>query len=97
VGGQGGIEIKCPLRPQMISALLRKACPTEYLVQAQGGLWVTGRKWWDVIVYTEDYGIPNRIWRVTRSDVIFAGFAKHIPAFCDDIDTLAASIERLKT
>jgi putative phage-type endonuclease len=96
VGDDGGIEIKCPQRPAMIDALRREHSPTAYSVQVQGCMWVTGRSWWDVIVYTDDYGIPNRIWRVTANEAMHAAFAEHIPAFCDEVEAEAAKIEGLK-
>ena len=96
VGDDGGIEIKCPGRPQMIACLRRDHAPADYFVQVQGCLWVTGRRWWDVIVYTEDYGIPNRIWRVAAHDQMHAAFAEHIPAFCDEVEAETKKVEGLR-
>jgi hypothetical protein len=44
--------------------------PPEHIEQIQGGLWVTGRKWWDFISYHPDFPEDLRIYiqRVERDE-----------------------------
>jgi hypothetical protein len=52
VGEEGGLEIKCPIISTHVEYLLNEnALISEYFQQVQGSLFVTGRKWWDLISY----------------------------------------------
>jgi hypothetical protein len=50
VGGDGGLEIKCPKASTLIS-YYRSGCPAEYRPQIQGCMMVTDRAWWDFMGY----------------------------------------------
>lgn len=53
VGEDGGLEIKCPFAKTHIGYVLDPASlVADYRHQIQGGLFVTGRKWWDVMSYS---------------------------------------------
>lgn len=58
VGEYGSLEIKCPERPEIhVGYLLNPdSLKDEHWVQVQGQLYVTGRKWTDLISYF--MGIP---------------------------------------
>lgn len=56
VGDDGLIEIKAPRRNTHLRSLLTDEVPTEYLLQVQTGLSVTGRAWCDFISYAP--GLP---------------------------------------
>ena len=92
VADDGGLEIKCPLRTTMVKHLLADEKPKDYAVQIQGGLWVTQRKWWDLVLYTDDRGLPNKVIRYEPDAAMHDAFEEHIRAFCDDI---AAAVEKL--
>ena len=51
VGNKGLLEIKCPIMETHVKYLDNGKLPTEYFVQVQGQLYVTGRKWVDFISY----------------------------------------------
>lgn len=53
VDDDGMIEIKCPAAPAKIGAIWSspESAAAEYIDQIQGGLWITGRKWCDFIMY----------------------------------------------
>lgn len=51
VGEDGLIEIKCVIPSTHIETILKGKMPTTYRPQAQGQLYVTGRKWVDFISY----------------------------------------------
>jgi hypothetical protein len=53
VGEEGSLEIKSPFKPEIHVAYMvdNDALVQEYFVQTQGQLFVTGRKWTDLISY----------------------------------------------
>lgn len=74
VGDDGGGECKCPQDQDVHLATLQNGLPSEHIEQIQGGLWVTGRKWWDFVSYHEDFPEHRRLYvqRVHRDDVYIA-------------------------
>jgi hypothetical protein len=55
IGTQGGIEVKCPKADQHTLNLLEDECPSQYIDQIQGCMFVTGRKWWDFVSYNPNF------------------------------------------
>lgn len=53
VGEQGGVEIKCPMATDKLGSiwLHPETAEEEYVDQIDGGLWLTGWHWIDLIVY----------------------------------------------
>lgn len=51
IGLDGGGEIKCPKDQEVHLATLQCGLPSEHIEQIQGGLWVTGRAWWDFVSF----------------------------------------------
>lgn len=53
IGDDGMIEIKCPGTPDVVGNVWEdpKTAEREYIDQINGGLWITGRKWCDLVVY----------------------------------------------
>lgn len=71
VDDDGMIEIKAPNSSRKIFDLWTTRDFSEYIHQVQGGLWITGRKWCDLCVYTpylESINKVQRIHRFTRDD-----------------------------
>jgi hypothetical protein len=70
VGADGGGEIKSPESSEVHLQTLLTGLPPEHIEQIQGGLWVTGRKWWDFISYHPDFPEELRIYiqRVERDE-----------------------------
>ncbi len=62
VGDDGLIECKSRLGKYQIETIVADECPTEYMLQVQTGLLITGRKWCDFISYSA--GLPMFIKRV---------------------------------
>lgn len=50
VGDDGGVEIKCKKLTTHIGYLLGED-EHHHRCQCQGYLWITGRKWWDLVFY----------------------------------------------
>lgn len=70
IGEDGGLEIKCPAPNTHIGYLRDNKCPSKYLAQVQGSMWVTGRDYWDFLSYHPDY--PELLVRVDRDDVFIS-------------------------
>jgi putative phage-type endonuclease len=95
-GGVGGLEIKCPMRPNMIRDLIANACPNDYVPQVQFQMWVCGLEWIDFMSWTPDQTIPNMVVRCFPNEKLHAAYEIHVPAFCDELDELTAKLkERL--
>ncbi len=66
VGEDGGLELKCPEGKQYVKYLLEEGVPWQYRPQVHGSLIVTGRAWWDFMVYVP--GVPPIVRRVVPDD-----------------------------
>jgi putative phage-type endonuclease len=78
IGPDGLIEIKCPAsQAKHLSALRGGSHAKEYAWQVQGQLWVTGRKWCDVVSYDPRYpeGLQLAITRVMRDEIAIRNLA----------------------
>lgn len=67
----GLIEIKAPIDSMKIMEMLRTGDTSEYDHQIQGGLWLTGRKWLDFIMYVPDLAAVGKdlyVKRIYRDD-----------------------------
>lgn len=51
IGSDGGSEYKCFIAPDSLRPIVIDGQVDDYLPQCQGGLWLTGRKWWHFCVY----------------------------------------------
>ena len=81
VGADGLVEIKCPSIQVHIGHLLDGAAEDDHRCQAQGQLWVTGRAWLDLVVYSPV--LPSLIVRVERDEEFIAKLAQAVGQFCD--------------
>lgn len=90
VGEDGGLEIKCPNTATHIKTLLSKRVPSQYIPQIQGGMWVTGRKWWDFVSYDPRLNDKNAYIciRVQRDDEYIARLEKEAKQFLLEVDQL---------
>lgn len=71
LGSEGLIEIKCPVDSLKIMAIWKTGDLTEYMDQMQGGMWITGAKWCDFIMYVPDLANVGKdlyVQRVHRND-----------------------------
>lgn len=67
----GAIEIKCLLDVEKIMSIYETGDTSDYDHQMQGGMWITGRKWCDFIMYVPqlaNVGADLYIKRVMRDD-----------------------------
>ena len=90
-GDEGLIEIKCPAAPQKIGAIWSnpEEADVEYIDQIQGGMWVTGRQWCDLVVYCpwlESVGKDLFIKRIKRDEAYIESLAADLAGFSRLVD-----------
>jgi len=86
---EGLIEIKCPIDSQKILAIWSTGDLSEYMDQMQGGMWITGAKWCDFIMYVPDLeAVGNDLYvkRVMRDDAYIDSMAGKLLAFRTRVD-----------
>lgn len=88
---EGGLEIKCLEGPAFLAWLDTDKSvfdiPKPYYAQIQWALWITGRQWWDYVVFNPDYE-PND-YTQTRVLPEFAAF--------DAFELRAAAVDKKMT
>ena len=92
---EGLIEIKCPVDSQKILAIWRDGDLTEYMHQMQGGMWVTGAKWCDFIMYVPDLSAVGKdlyIQRVLRDDKFIETLELDLLAFHRRVKAVEATL-----
>jgi hypothetical protein len=89
VGEDGGLELKCPSAAVHVGYLL-EGLGAKYRLQVQGALWITGRKWWDLLSYNPD--LPPALVRVYPEPDVFEALNEHLPGFLERLD---AATEKL--
>ena len=82
-----GVEIKCPLHKEMIAVLRSEYLPAKYYLQPQFSMWVCGLPRWDVVFYTPEDEIPNRVFVLKADADLQITFAKELPALCAEIES----------
>ncbi|MDO9664758.1 YqaJ viral recombinase family protein [Glaesserella parasuis] len=83
-----GLEIKCPQMKTHIKYIIEGVVPSEYIIQVQVALWVTGYDSWDFVSYCPEYQKQTLfIHTAERDPVLMKAFDKYIPQF---IETLKA-------
>ncbi len=90
VGDDGGLEIKCPSAANHLRNLLEGM--DGYFCQVQGALWLTGRKWWDLMSYNPE--LPPVVKRHERDEEFIAAMEEEVDNFITRLllkrDTLMA-------
>jgi exodeoxyribonuclease (lambda-induced) len=84
VEDDGLIEIKSPIDSMKILAMWQSGDVSEYMHQMQGGMWITGRKWCDFIMYVPDLHAVGKdlfIKRIYRDEEFIDGMAEQLAKF----------------
>jgi hypothetical protein len=84
VDDDGLIEIKAPIDSTKILAMWQSGDVSEYIHQMQGGMWITGRKWCDFIMYVPDLvnvGKDLYVKRIYRDDAFIDAMATGLAKF----------------
>lgn len=74
IDDDGGCEFKCPINPQKHLITFLDGVDEEHMPQTQGGMWITGRQWWDFGSYNPDIPAPHDLYvqRIARDDEFIA-------------------------
>lgn len=94
VDADGLIEIKAPIDSVKIAHIWQTGDVAEYLHQMQGGMWITGRKWCDFIMYVPDLAAVGKdlyVKRIERDDQYIDAMVGRLVEF----DALVATNESL--
>jgi len=91
IGEGGGVEIKAPLIHTHVSYLINGKLLEDYYQQAQGSLFVTGRKWWDVMSYYP--GLKPVIIRVTPDKAFHKALQVELELFTQELSDIVKKIE----
>jgi exodeoxyribonuclease (lambda-induced) len=94
VDDDGLIEIKSPIDSSKILAMWQTGDTSEYDHQMQGGMWITGRKYCDFIMYVPDLAAVGKdlfVKRIFRDDVFIDDMVGQLAMF----DNMVQAYERL--
>lgn len=93
VGEDGILEVKCPATTTHLMTFV-KGVPSQYLLQIEGELRATGRKWCDFVSYDPRCkGAELYIERVYPSDERFATIQEAVTKFYTIKDTILTKIK----
>lgn len=97
IGDDGGLEIKCPERSAHLRYLQQDAEPPEYTWQIQGGMWITGREWWDFASWNPDFpeNLQLIVRRIKRNDEQIKRLAAAVEAFLLEVDAEVERVSRI--
>jgi len=96
VDDDGGGEVKCPMSITVHATTLREGLPEEHIEQIQGGLWVTGRLWWDFISYNPLFpeGLRLYVQRVKRDNAAIARIKRDCLSAWDEVNAVCDQLMR---
>ena len=96
VGTDGGGEIKSPESSEVHLETLLTGLPPEHIEQIQGGLWVTGRQWWDFVSFHPDFPPHLRLYvqRVPRDDEYIERLAAACIQMEADVQAILSEIQQ---
>lgn len=82
-----GLEIKCPDLKTHIRYIIESGVPSEYIIQVQSALWVTGYDTWDFVSYCPAYQKQSvYIYTAERDPALMKAFDKHVPDFIKSLN-----------
>lgn len=95
VDDDGLIEIKAPIDSSKIITMWRTGDVSEYIHQMQGGMWITGRKWCDFIMYVPDLANAGKdmyVQRVMRDDIFIDIMVQKLAKFDATVEEYVAML-----
>lgn len=88
---RNGLELKNVLQKTQVKRLDKGVVPTEYVLQIQFSLFVTGLDRWDFCSYCPD--MPPFIIQVGRDEKLIKLIETEVNSFCDEIDATYKKIK----
>lgn len=88
IDDEGGLEIKCPERSAHLRYLQQDMEPPEYTWQIHGGMWITGRAWWDFVSFNPDFPehLQLVVRRIKRNEDAIKKLADEVTRFLSEVD-----------
>lgn len=86
INDDGGAEYKCFVAPEKLRAILLTGDTSDVIDQCDGGMWITGRLWWDFCLYCPALKPIERaltIHRIERNDDRIESLEKDLMAFAE--------------
>ena len=99
VGADGAIEIKCPLSPLVVQTMWFTGDMSEYEHQIQMGMWLTGRKWIDFVMFDPRLQIVGKalyLRRILRDDDFIERTERRLLEFRVLVDENEAGLRTLR-
>lgn len=97
VDADGMIEIKCPNSARKIVEIWEGGDLSEYIHQMQGGMWITGRKWCDFIMYAPQLAPVGKqlyVDRIERDDDFIEQMEIELMQFKAQVDQHVENLKR---
>ncbi|MCT9125371.1 lambda exonuclease family protein [Cupriavidus gilardii] len=94
IDDDGGAEYKCFIAPDKLRSILLSGDTTDVIDQCDGGMWITGRTYWDFCLYCpalEPIGRALTVHRIQRDDNRIEALEKDLMQFA----ALVADFERV--
>lgn len=95
IGEDGGLEIKCLVSPERIRNAILNYDISEWIDQVQGGMWITGRKWWDFVIYCpalSGVGRELTIWHIERDEAFISQLEADLGAFTEIVNSFITKL-----
>lgn len=91
IGTSGGLEVKTKRADLLVATILDGRFPSEHKAQVQGNLMVTGREWWDLVVYWPK--MPLFVKRAYRDEDYIANLSGEVDRFNDELAALVITLK----
>ncbi len=92
IGADGVLELKTAKASILIDYLIDGKFPSEHVAQVQGALWITGRQWADLAIYSP--GLPLFVRRAQRDDSYIADLSRAVDQFNEELDAVVERVRR---
>lgn len=97
IGDYGGSEYKCFVAPDRLRSIYMDDDFSEIADQAQGCMWLTGRKWWHVCLYCPALEpIGKQLWwrEVKRDDAFIDKLETDLLEFADFVNRYETALRK---
>jgi hypothetical protein len=88
VGEDGGVEIKSMDNHNFLKAVNQDSINVEHYTQMQFALYVSGRRWWDYVLFNPNFSNPLHVRRVSQDEETFSKIAKTLISSEEKLDKI---------
>jgi hypothetical protein len=94
IGEDGALEVKTTRPDLWIELFETGTAPTEHKAQLHGNLWITGRRWIDLVVFYR--GMPRGLtYRFNRDEAYIKEISNAVEVFDFDLHKLVAKVKAI--